>query len=250
MVNIEDYSIYPDSKERDAIYNKKKDSWDKIHLEHENKKYNILMISDIDQMEIDTWIMEFNNRAFDLVNNYTMLSSYYNQGIPDDPWYASPGPKGESVRYYPLFTKEKHHALQYWFGFYAESYYTRFTAMLDAIYNLINAKYKLRVPQNSKFRGEVLNKLKSSDRDLYNYLKKLPKDQIFKDISEFRNDIAHNFRPNQVSSGITREYGEDGVSKISFGIGKYTTTKEFMDNIDESVDFLAKITDDVRSKFQ
>jgi hypothetical protein len=248
-LNIADFAKYPTPEEWDSIIEKKRESWNKIKLnEKKQKKYNILDLSQIDQMELDFWINEFNDRAFALANNYVMLRSYYDQGIPDDPYYESPGPKGESVRYFPLFTDEKHYVLHFWFGFYTESFYTRYSAIIDTVYHIINAKYKFGISPGTGFIKKVLNKLKTVDEELYVYLNDLQNNQVFKKFKKLRNDIAHNFSPSQVSSGIKREQKEDGSLVISLGIGDYTTTKEFVDNIDESIDLLADIVEKIRTK--
>jgi hypothetical protein len=46
------------------------------------------------------------NRMNLLIRNYTYTMFYYNQGIPDEVWYKSPGSKGQSVELFPDFKEE------------------------------------------------------------------------------------------------------------------------------------------------
>lgn len=56
-MNIADFAKYPTPEEWDSIIEKKRESWNKIKLnEKKQKKYNILDLSQIDQMELDFWI--------------------------------------------------------------------------------------------------------------------------------------------------------------------------------------------------
>lgn len=73
---------------------------------------------------------------------------------------------------------------------------------------------------------------------------------MYSKVSEFRNNITHNYRPNQITSGIDRKIGTDGSIIINYGIGIYTTTEEFKDNIEKGIELLAKIVDDIREKIE
>ncbi|AGK54500.1 Cthe_2314 family HEPN domain-containing protein [Bacillus sp. 1NLA3E] len=243
-MNIFDYAQYPTPEDWDILSKKKKESLDKINLTNDKRTHNGL---DFLGIELSYWLKEFNNRVFDLVNNYVLLMFYFNKGIPDDEWYISPGKNGQSIEYFPHF-EEKHYIYQYWFGFYMESYYTRFSGIFDAIYHLINVKYKFEIPEKLGFRKEVLQKLKNKDDCLYNFLNDIPNNNIYKEVSDLRNNIAHNFRSNQVDSGYNKKKNPDGSVIITMTVGNYTTTSEFVRNIEESIDFLADVIDEVRDK--
>jgi hypothetical protein len=248
-MNIHDYAKYPTPEEWDGIYQKKKSSLDKLNLANEKRKFNIL---DFDEgyygIQLSYGLSEFNNRSFDLVNNYIILMSYYNEGIPDDQWYISPGKNGHSVQYFPDF-EAKHYILHYWFGFYMESYYTRFSGMIDTVYHLINLKYRFEIDPTVGFIKKVLKKLESEDKILYDYLKTIPNNTVYEKVNEFRNNIVHNFRPNQVDSGFERKKQPDGSEIISMSIGNYTPSSVFVKNIEDSIDLLADIIDHIKGKF-
>lgn len=229
-----------------VIYNIKKFTFDRIKFERRKSEDFITEILS-GQNEMKHWIDEFNNRAFDLSNVYVMLMNYYNQGIPDDEWNISPGKNGESVQYFPNF-KEKHYAYNYWFGFYIDSFYTKFFGLIDNIYHIFNSKYYLKVPEKYGFNKNVIEELKKKDINLANYLDNIRNNNVFREVSNFRNDIVHNYRRNQIDDRVTVENRSDGSTRYIYGVGKYTTTKQFVENIEKGIEFLAKIADDIRDK--
>ena len=179
-MNISTYAKYPTPDEWDYLYKKKEESLDKIELEVKKGGFDLfdLILGD-NGIVLNSVLQEFNNRSFDLSNNYVMLMSYYNAGIPDDEWFISPGKEGQSIQYFPHF-EEKHYIHHYWFGFYMESYFTRFSGMIDTVYHLINTKYNFDIEPGLGFVGKVLKKLEAVDNDLYDYLKKVPKTPFLK----------------------------------------------------------------------
>lgn len=248
IVDIYDYAKYPAKEDWLTICGDKVDTLNKIDLDANKKTFNILNFDESYYgMNLHYWLQEFNNRAFDLRVNYTLLKFYYDAGIPDEEWYKSPGENGESVQYFPHF-EEKHFGHLYWFGFYMDSYYTRFEGLIDAVYHVINIKYKFDIEPALGFRNKVLKQLETADKDLYDYLMTLPNNTVFKQVKDFRNNIVHNYRPNQIDSGYKRVNNVDGSQTITMSIGNYTTSTEFLTNIHDSLDLLAEITDEIRDK--
>ncbi|MGE7766652.1 Cthe_2314 family HEPN domain-containing protein [Peribacillus sp. NPDC096540] len=247
-MDIYDYAKYPAKEDWLEICKDKADALDKLHLNIDKKKFNILKFNEAYHgMKLNYWLQEFNNRSFDLIVNYTMLKSYYLAGIPDDEWYKSPGENGYMVQYFPHF-EEEHHANLYWFGFYMDGYYSRFSGLIDSVYHLINTKYKFEIEHKLGFIKKVLTKLKVEDRVLYDFLNDLPNNEVYIKVNEFRNNLIHNYRPNQIDSGFSKETKPDGTQVMKMSVGNYTTSKEFMINIDNSLDLLANITDTIRNK--
>ncbi|MBZ4667322.1 MAG: hypothetical protein PWP07_843 [Epulopiscium sp.] len=252
MIDVYDYAKYPTKEERMKICGDKADVINRIYLDNNVNKFE-LSLSDFEDgyynIQMQYWLKEFNNRAFDLIVNYTLLKYYYDAGIPDEEWYKSPGENGKSVQYFPHFEK-KHYGILYWFSFYVDSYYTRFEGLIDTIYHIINIKYRLGIKPSSEFRGNVLKKLKKKDKALFEYLNSLPDNPVYRQINEFRNNIVHNYRPNQIDSGFTRTINPDGSKIITMSVGNYTTSTEFLNNIKDSLDLLADITDVIRVKIK
>jgi hypothetical protein len=246
MATIYEYADYPTHKSWNELYIKKEEKLNSIKLREQGgvQTFSVLSSEGLMKFELSYWINEFNNKAFDLINNYIILMHYYNKGIPDTEWVL-PREKG-GVKYFPHF-EEKHHHIIYWFGFYMDSYYTRFSSLIDSIYHIINVKYFLGVEPTLGFKGKVSTALKTQDEDLYSYLNEIRGNDTYKAVEHFRNDITHNFRPNQIDSGI-KCIRKKGVFSVSGGVGNYTTTTEFVVNIEESIDLLAGIIDSIRNK--
>ncbi|CAI8920756.1 Cthe_2314 family HEPN domain-containing protein [Priestia megaterium] len=270
---IFDHAEYPTTQEIDVLHEGKEEFFEKMKLDVGDKKtYNPL---DIKSVDYSYWLMEYNNRVFDLTNTYAMLMFYYNKGIPDEEWCTS-SKEGTGTVYFPHF-EEEHTAYHYWFGFYSESYYTRFFGLIDMFYHLANIKYDLNAKKNMKFRDNVLNGLRNEGKestrelrlDLNRKLKNFMNDSVFKATNKFRKDITHNFRPNQVSSPVKEVkrfeeevyiYDEQGnrtrindvskVKKYEITIGSYTPTKHFVSNIEDSIKFLSNFVEGAKEHFK
>lgn len=247
MVHYVDYADYPTEVMWEKIYDSKKEAFDKLNLiEEAGKKSYGINSEDIKAMKLSFWINEYNNKAFDLVNNYILMKHYYDKGIPDGEWYIE-----ESHGRYRFFPhlEEKHDAYKYWFDFYMDGYYMRFSTLIDTICHLINIKYDLRIESAPRFRQDIMGKLKSEDDALFRALMGFMKDKTYKQVEAYRNDLTHNYKPNNIDSGITEK--RDGEKLIiSGGLGSYTTTTEFVANIESSIDLMAKIVDSIRLKIQ
>jgi hypothetical protein len=248
MATIFDYADYPTHESWNEQYLRKNKTLDKISLkeENENQSYSVLSSEGLMNWELSFWINDFNNKAFDLINTYIILIHYYNKGIPDTEWFAKSERGG--VRFFPHF-EEKHHHIIYWFSFYLESYYTRFSSLIDTIYHIINVRYYLRIEPTQGFKSKVSKALKNADVELYIYLNDIRKNDTYKAVEELRNNITHNFRPHQVDSGIKRTKKEGSFSIVG-GVGNYTTTTEFVNNIELSLDLIAEIIDTIRTKLE
>lgn len=265
MSQIFDYAQYPTPEDFDKIYDRKEQSFNDMKLEVSRIKYNISSIREDGKIaDYNYWLVEYNNRVFDLINTYAMLMFYYNKGIPDKDWYEFPD-EGPSVVYLPHF-QEQHHSYLYWFHFYSESFYTRFFGIIDVIYHLINIKYNLNVSAGSRFRLKVLKALSRVDKDFEEELQAIPKNEVYMASEEFRNNMTHNYRPNQINSPLSLKrvadehnpliYDREGKPKrvnatakvYELTPGNYTTTDEFVKNIEESIDFLGNLIKGMKSK--
>ena len=61
-----------------------------------------------------------------------------------------------------------------------------------------------------------------------------------KHYNSIRNDIAHNFLPNRISPGIT-EVNDNKSRSISFGVGKYKTSKSIIKNIYDVLNLICDV---------
>lgn len=197
-------------------------------IEHNSAPKNVEGF--LNQHELGYWIQMLNNRLNHLIRNYCYSLHYYNQHIPDEQWYQSPGSNGESVEYFPNFNNYDY-SKWYNFRYFSEYFFLQGFSVFELIGNLIIKKYniKLSSKQRPSFNIAVQN-LEKYDIKLYNDLKIIKSSSMFKRITNYRNDIVHNEHPQFISSGIT--YHSNGV--ISAGVGNYTPTnvvKMLMDNL-------------------
>lgn len=244
-MDILDNLRYPTLDEWSQLYDRKKEAFEGLQIGAKNSSFNLLDFNNYYYgRKLLSSITEYDNRTFDLVNNYILLAYFYEKEIPDEEWYVSPGEKG-GVKYFPHF-KEEDHINHYWFNFYVESYYARFYGVLDHIYHMINAQYRLDLKPAIGFNRKVMNKLKHLEPSLHGYLEELKENEIMVEINDLRNDFIHNLRPNQIGDNLEWKDNEDGSRTLSFSVGKYTTTSSIMNNIELSVDLLANVNKEIK----
>lgn len=211
-----------------------------IHVEDFHAKGNSIDVF-FQKIELEMWVHHLQNRIHDVWKSYVFLAYYFEMGIPDDEWFISPGKQGESVQYYPHFEK-KHFQIKSEFDYYVDTFYYKIFSAWDTIGHLLNILYGLKMKKPSLLAA--IDKLKSANSCLYGELRAITRDSDFKRAKELRNDITHNYPPSTIDSGIKRE----SEHKISFGVGSYTPSKDFYENILISLDLLAKTLDCVKQK--
>lgn len=209
-----------------------------------------------------------NNKVGSMMITYALCRHYYDKGIPDDPWYKSPGDNGESIQYMPEF-KEEHWMRRYWFNHFAESMYLKFFSVWDCITELLDIFYGLHIEHNTGFKFNLLKWLKKNKPDIAEFLE----DNVFKaplyiQANDYRNDFTHGIAPSEISNEFILKKGElvdiikrdaDGkpilddqhrpiiekkkATVLSYRAGDYTNVKTIMDNIDNFAVFTGeKIT--------
>jgi len=183
-------------------------------------------------IELETWVVHLQNRIYDVWKSYVLLTYYFEMGIPDAKWHISPGKHGESVQYYPNF-KEKHFKIKREFDYYVDVFYYKIFSAWDTVGHVLNVLHNLKIKKPTF--SLVAEKMKSANINLCEELNIIVKHSHFEKAKELRNNITHNYLPSSIDAGIRRE----SKSKISFGIGSYTTSKEFYENILNSLDLFA-----------
>lgn len=81
-------------------------------------------------------IRQHNNKVGTLKVSYALCRHYFDKGIPDNPWYISPGKAGQSVQYMPEFQAEDW-MKRYWFAYFSETVYFKLFSIWDSIVGLI-----------------------------------------------------------------------------------------------------------------
>ena len=220
---IYDYPCKEDYKSIRTLYD-----FEKLMIEYDELNIKYREISNFSKLasrlDIDTWIIHFNNRIIHVRRSFEYLMFYYNKGIPDSEWRASPGNKGQTIEYFPNFTKDdfinKAH-----FDFFSDFFFYKIFSAFDTLGQILNELFDLEI-KICDFNKSI-QKLKSIDKVLYSSLNNIYENEDFKTAKKIRNNIAHNYLPNNIDSGINR------VSKNEFqsGTRSYVTSKEIKDSI-------------------
>lgn len=211
---------------------------------------------------IVNYIRQHNNKVGTLKVSFAFCRHYFDKGIPDDPWYISPGKNGESIQYMPEF-ESKDWLNRFWFSYFAEAVYYKLFSIWDSLVGFINEYYQMGHAEDVRFRMNVMKSLKSQREDIGKFMSNILEEQIYKDANMYRTKIVHGATPIDVSSGINVnrnteaeviDRNEDGTPKltedgkvimkkvkaslqVSFGVGEYTTTNTLMNNIETFSDF-------------
>ena len=208
-------------------------------------------------------IEEYNNKVGTLEITYSLVRHYYDKGIPDDPWFESPGQNGESVRYMPLF-QEEHWGRRYWFSYYADNYYLRISSLWDTMLELLNHYYQYNIVVDLRFRSALLKRLKKDHSVVAQIFEDIQKDPLYIEAQRIRTAAAHGVSSNNVTNTVRFEPNadvdvvvfENGKPKlddngkvvvekkrgtsVSYSVGEYTTTNEIMTNLNQYTAFSAR----------
>lgn len=208
------------------------------------------------QPKLPELIFQHNNKVGTLIVTYALCKHYFDKGIPDEPWYVSPGLNGTSIQYMPLF-KDEHWMRRYWFSYFSDMIYLKISSIWDSVIEIINHYYGLDYPVDLRLRKNVLKWLKINAPDIEELFIKIINDDIYKKATKFRNSAAHGTSPSEVTSGIqvkseiieTEETDRDGrvildengkaiikrkrKRHITVGVGEYTLVSTIMSNIEE-----------------
>lgn len=203
---------------------------------------------------IRNYIRQHNNKVGTLRVSYVLCRHYFDQNIPDDPWFASPGKDGQSIQYMPKFQPEDW-LKRYWFSYFSEAMYYKIFSIWDSVIGFINEYYQMEHEEDLRFRGKVMKTLKARRKDIAEFLSEILEDPIYKEANKYRTRIVHGTTPNDVSSGVSIKRNIDteiidrvsngafekkkvkASFQLSYGVGKYTKTKEIMDNLEAFCEF-------------
>ena len=170
--------------------------------------------------ELSTWKMALINKLNDVAKAFALMMFYYDKGIPDEPYYISPGRKGQSVEYFPHFDDE-HFAIKDGFDFYADIYYFKVFSAIDGIWQILNVYFNLGLTVYKVSFGNVCSKLKKIDAQTVTSLKKIFEDERYKKGKDLRNSITHRLPVGSQGAGIRRK----GNATI-FCVSEYTSSKQ------------------------
>jgi hypothetical protein len=185
--------------------------------------------------EIIAWKIILNNKVRHIAKAYAFMMFYYNLGIPDEPYYISPGPTGESVKYFPNFSHD-HFLIKDSFDFYADVYFFKyFSAIDDGIWQLLNAFFSLGIDSCEVTWKNLCCKISSIDNNILNSLIRIYDDERYRKGKQVRNSITHRLPVGSQGTGIRRE-----ENAIGFGIHEYISAKEIVDITQHLITFGAE----------
>ena len=146
-------------------------------------------------------IQEHNNKVGSLAITYALCRHYFDKGIPDNPWYISPGKDGQSVQYFPNFGEE-HWMRHYWFNYFSDTYYLKISSVWDSVIEILNHFYSLDYPNDLRLRSQIIIWLKENARDIASILAGIQQNQLYKDAQSYRTLAAHGTSAASVTNTI------------------------------------------------
>ncbi|WP_141769854.1 Cthe_2314 family HEPN domain-containing protein [Shouchella lonarensis] len=142
------------------------DSWEQIRFEEIGDRHEEDFFDMFRNIELGNLYREFNGRVFNTEVAYKLVVFFYNRGIPDEPWFQSPGKDGRSTDYFPRFTEDVHFVNHFWFYHYADSFYSQFQGIVDFLYHVIKVKYDFDVKKNIGLQRVISFKLEEVEPEL------------------------------------------------------------------------------------
>ena len=211
------------------------------------------VFQNINRPRLHEIIQEHNNKVGSLKITYALCRHYYDKGIPDEPWFISPGRNGQSIEYFPEF-QDEHWMRQYWFNYFSDTFYLKISAVWDSIIEIINEYYGYGIAEDLRFRSNVFKKLKEDNADIVNLFSSIQKDQLYVDAQKYRTAAAHGTSAGEMSNTVNTK--RDVVTEIpeivdgkvvkktikaklvvEVGAGDYTNAKTIITNIEEYAQF-------------
>lgn len=203
-------------------------------------------------------IFEHNNKVGALPITYSLCRHYFDKGIPDDPWYISPGKDGSGIQYMPLF-EDEHWMRSYWFNYFSDTYYLKISSVWDSVIEILNHYYGLDYKVDFNLKFKIGKWLKDNVPGVYAIIEGVLNDPRHTDAQEYRNLAAHGTSPGTVTNTVTAKKdvwvdvptsGEDGKtlfdaeghlvmkrvkakSVVSMRVGDYTNAATIMKNMEE-----------------
>lgn len=198
-------------------------------------------------------IQEHNNKVGSLNVTYAFCRHYYDEGIPDDLWFISPGSKGQSIEYFPKFNEE-HWMRKYWFNYFSDTYYLKISAVWDSVIEIINEYYGYAFVQDLRFRNNMFKKLKIDNLALLDVFDKIQSDQLYMDAQKYRTAAAHGTSAGEITNTVSTKHDvmtqvtevKDGKlsyktvkakTVVAVSAGEYTNAGTIMTNMEEYAKF-------------
>lgn len=238
------------------------DIFDDMRIEDTDLEVSGDIFASLSHPGLHEMILKHNNKVGSLLITYALCRHYYDKGIPDDPWYISPGKDGQSIQYMPLF-QEEHWMRQYWFNYFSDTYYLKISSVWDSVIEIINSFYSLGYASDLRLRSNVLKWLKTNKPSLYDVFNNIMTEVVYTDAQKYRTAAVHGTSAGTVTNTVktqsdvwTEVLATDDEGKpilddngkitmkkvkasavISMCVGDYTNVKTIMNNMEEYAKF-------------
>lgn len=225
--------------------------FDESILSLDNFQYTLYPEGDTENLyakkQILTWYIHLKNRMYQVRWSWVLLNHLFNQGIPDDEWYISPGKDGRSsVEYFPHFEKQ-HFQIKTQFDYFSDIFYYKIFSAWDTLGHILNNMYGLNIKRADFYKA--VQALKNVRPDLYSNLNDLIESEDFKIMRDFRHSITHNELIGNISSGVAK-FSDSSARGVTFGVGDYTTSAQIKENADESLKLFTQTIEFIKEQVQ
>jgi len=173
-------------------------------------------ILDDETIKLRTWARILAQRLRELNFSYIMASYYYQNGIPDEPYYDK-----TSNKYFPQFTENQHWSNKEGFEYYSEVFLFKSFSALDTIAHILSINYGIKWPKIS-FNKSIVDRLLEFNPEKFERLKGIIESGNFNKIRTHRHNATHNISPGQVDSGLFTDQNGMTISST----GRYTPVSE------------------------
>lgn len=134
-------------------------------------------------------IDDYNDELFSLKVSYCLCKHYFDKGIPDEP-YLGEMDNGLGTKYYPNF-QDEHWMRRYWFCYFADVFYLKFSSLWDAFYYVLAHCYNIDEKHQNGHNDKVLKKIKLKNANIYQIIHDFRKDQTTIESNKYRNYASH-----------------------------------------------------------
>lgn len=172
------------------------------------------------------WLIHLQNRLADVFVSYIMARFYLSKGIPDEPWYISPGRRGNNIEYFPNF-EEVHFTRKAQYDYYVDVFYYKLFSAFDTLGHLLDTIYDLDLPSSRVYLATAVDALAPRDPTFHGRLKQILDSRAFREAHSFRIAITHNSPPNEAGPLVA----SPAPTGCFIGVGTYTCCATFMDNM-------------------
>ena len=183
------------------------DLFDKMRLDMSRFGVSTEGIPDLSHPRLAEIIQQHNNKVGSLAITYALTRHYFDKGIPDDPWYISPGKEGQSIQYFPEF-KEEHWMRRYWFNYFSDTFYLKISSVWDSMIEILNHFYGLGHPNDLRLRNKVIDWLKQNANDVALAFTGILQNQIYINAQFYRTLAAHGTSAASVVNTIESKKDE------------------------------------------